>query len=126
MPATDLAHHYHYAGAFLLFCLGLYSVIAQPNIIKKILGLNIMETSVFFLMVSLGYVEDGVVPLAAEGVEAARMVNPVPQALILTGIVVAVGTTAIALALATMIHRKYGTFDVDGILREGAEGGEGR
>jgi multicomponent Na+:H+ antiporter subunit C len=123
LPAIDLAHHYHFVGAVILFCIGLYSVIAQDNIVKKILGLNIMETSVFFLLVSLGYVDGGVAPLAAEGVDAARMVNPIPQALILTGIVVAVGTTSIALALATMIHRKYGTFDVEKILRE--EVGEG-
>ncbi len=125
MATSNFFHNYNYIAAVILFCIGLYTVIVQPNIIRKILGLNIMETSVFLLLVSIGYLEGGTAPLVREGVDTATMVNPVPQAIILTGIVVAVGTTSIALALATFIYRKYGTLEIDGIMREGIEEGEG-
>ncbi len=128
-----LLDNYHYAVAAVLFCTGFYSVIMRPNIIKKIIGLNIMETSVFLLLVSLGWKEGGIAPIHAGGAEAASMVNPLPQALILTGIVVAVSTTAVALSLVILLYRQYGTLDVDRLMREeelevpaaGPEGGEG-
>jgi multicomponent Na+:H+ antiporter subunit C len=113
--------NYHYVGAALLFCIGLYSVIVQKNIIKKIIGLNIMETSVFFFLVSLGYLKNGVAPIYGAGVEPHQMVNPIPQALILTGIVVAVSTTAVALSLVILLYKQYGTLDVDRLMREEEE-----
>lgn len=113
-----LLHNYHYAAAMVLFCLGLYTVIVRGNIIKKLIGLNIMETSVFFFYISLGYLEGGIAPIRVGGADPSRMVNPIPQALILTGIVVAVSVTALALAMVILLYRQYGTLDVDRLMRE--------
>ncbi|MBC7253707.1 MAG: cation:proton antiporter subunit C [Actinobacteria bacterium] len=112
----------------VLFCVGLYTVIVRRNIIKKLIGLNIMETSVFFFFVSLGYLDGGIAPIHAGAADPARMVNPIPQALILTGIVVAVSVTALALSMVILLYRQYGTLDVDRLMREeepeAAEGGK--
>ncbi len=112
-----LFHNYHYIVAMLLFCIGLYTVIVRRNIIKKLIGLNIMETSVFLFLISLGYLENGIAPVRAGGADPSRMVNPLPQALILTGIVVAVSVTALALSLVILLYRQYGTLDVDRLFR---------
>jgi len=111
MSLRAILHNINYAVAAVLFLMGLYTVLVKPNIIKKLMGLNIMETSVFLLIVSIGMVNDGRAPVASEGVKAAQVVNPIPQALILTGIVVAVSTTAIGLALCLKVHDTYGTLD---------------
>lgn len=110
-----LANNANYLTAMLLFSLGLYTVIMRRNIIKKIIGINIMETSVFLFLVSIGYLEGGIAPVMVEGATPLLMVNPIPQALILTGIVVAVSTTALALALAVRLHKHYGTLNIDEI-----------
>jgi multicomponent Na+:H+ antiporter subunit C len=102
----------------LLFCIGLYTVIMRRNIIKKIIGLNIMETSVFFFLISIGYLEKGIAPIHLGEAEASQMVNPLPQALILTGIVVAVSVTAVALSMVILLYQQYGTLDVDHLMRE--------
>jgi len=106
----------------ILFCLGLHTVIVRRNIIKKLIGLNIMETSVFFFYISLGYLKEGIAPIRVGGAEPARMVNPIPQALILTGIVVAVSVTALALSMVILLYRQYGTLDVDRLMREEEKG----
>lgn len=103
----------NYLVAMSLFSLGFYALIMQRNIIKKIIALNIMQTSVFLLIVSIGYLKDGIAPIMVEGAETAEMVNPLPQALILTGIVVAVSTTALALALVVKLYKHYGTLNAD-------------
>lgn len=113
-----LLHNYQYVAAMLLFCIGLYTVIVRRNIIKKLIGLNIMETAVFFFYISLGYLNGGIAPIRVGGADPSRMVNPIPQALILTGIVVAVSVTALALALVILLYRQYGTLDVDRLFRD--------
>ena len=113
-----LLHNYQYVAAMLLFCIGLYTVIVRRNIIKKLIGLNIMETAVFFLYISMGYLDGGIAPIRVGGADPSRMVNPIPQALILTGIVVAVSVTALALALVILLYRQYGTLDVDRLFRD--------
>ncbi|MDD3718015.1 MAG: cation:proton antiporter subunit C [Actinomycetota bacterium] len=119
-----LFHNYHYIASMLLFCIGLYTVIVRRNIIKKLIGLNIMETSVFLFLISLGYLDGGIAPIGIGGADPSRMVNPLPQALILTGIVVAVSVTALALALVILLYRQYGTLDVDRLFRDEETGGE--
>ncbi|MEJ5186018.1 MAG: cation:proton antiporter subunit C [Candidatus Geothermincolales bacterium] len=117
----NLWHNYHYAVAMVLFCVGLYTVIMRRNIIKKIIGLNIMETSVFLFLISIGYRKGGVAPIHAEGLDPSRMVNPLPQSLILTGIVVAVSVTALALSMVILLYRQFGTLDVSRLFREETE-----
>jgi multicomponent Na+:H+ antiporter subunit C len=116
-----LLHNYHYIAAMLLFCIGLHTVIVRRNIIKKLIGLNIMETAVFFFYISLGYLDGGIAPIRVGAADPSRMVNPIPQALILTGIVVAVSVTALALALVILLYRQYGTLDVDRLFRDEGE-----
>jgi multicomponent Na+:H+ antiporter subunit C len=117
----NLLHNYHYIGAVILFCIGLYTVIVRRNIIKKLIGLNIMETAVFFFYISLGYLDKGIAPIHVNGADPSRMVNPLPQALILTGIVVAVSVTALALSLVILLYRQFGTLDVDHLMRDDGE-----
>ncbi len=101
-----------YVASVVLFCIGLYCVITKNNLIKKFIGLNIMETSVFAFIVALGVVDGGDAPIMGAGARA-PFTNPIPQALILTGIVVAVSTTALALSLVIRIYEHCGTIEAD-------------
>jgi multicomponent Na+:H+ antiporter subunit C len=104
---------YNYWIVILLMMTGLYVVIASHNLIKKILGLNIFQTSVFILYISMGKVEGGTAPILVEGFP--RYANPLPHVLILTAIVVGVATTALGLALVVRIYRAYGSVEEDEI-----------
>lgn len=105
--------HYNYWVVILLMMAGFYTVISRGNLIKKIAGLNIFQTSVFILYISIGYIEEGTTPIIAEGFT--RYSNPLPHALILTAIVVGVSTTALGLALIVRIRETYGTIEEDEI-----------
>jgi multicomponent Na+:H+ antiporter subunit C len=100
---------YNYEIAIILAMIGFYIVISRGNLVKKVAGLNIFQTSVFILYISMGVVTDGTVPILREGIE--RYSNPVPHVLILTAIVVGVATTAVALALIVRIKEAYGTIE---------------
>ncbi|MBW6468165.1 MAG: cation:proton antiporter subunit C [Coriobacteriia bacterium] len=101
-----------YIASVVLFCIGLYIIIAKNNLIKKFLGLNIMETAVFSFIIALGVIDGGDAPIMGAGAQA-PFSSPVPQALVLTGIVVAVSTTALALSLIIRIYRQCGTIEAD-------------
>jgi len=105
-----------YVAFMLLFCIGLGMLVTSSNLLKKLLGLNIMETAVFAFLVTAGSVDGGAAPILHAGASG-PFTNPLPQAMVLTGIVVAVSVTAVALALIVQIHAHYGTIDVDA-LRE--------
>lgn len=109
----ELLGHYNYYIVVVLMMIGLYAVIARGNLVKKVIGLNIFQTSVFILFVSLGKISGASTPVWREGVELYS--NPLPHVLILTAIVVGVATTAVALALAVRIREAYGSLD-DGQL----------
>jgi multicomponent Na+:H+ antiporter subunit C len=111
-----------YVVTVILFSIGLYALVVKPNLIKKLIGLNIMETSVYLFFIAIGDVRIGANtaswarapivdnPLAARlGLQA--MTNPVPSALILTAIVVSVSVTALALSIAVKIYQHHGTLD---------------
>ena len=100
---------YDYWAVVILMMTGLYMVIASDNLIKKIIGLNVFQTSVFILYISIGKVEGGTAPIITEGAQIYS--NPLPHVLILTAIVVAVATTALGLALVVRIHKAYGTVE---------------
>lgn len=104
----------YYIGAIILFSIGLAALFLHPNLIKKIIGLNIMDSAVFLFLAAMGYVEGGKAPIISQGVEA--YINPVPGGLVLTGIVVAVSTTALFLALTCRLYRKYHSLNLDIIL----------
>ncbi len=107
-----LIANFNYVVAVILFLIGLYAVVVKTNLIKKFMGLNIMETSVFLLIVSSGAVKNGRVPIMVEGAKP-PFVNPLPQALILTGIVVAVSSTSLALSLMIRLFQHCGTLDAE-------------
>ena len=112
----DLANHINYIAAIALFVIGLYTVLTHSNLLKKVIGINIMETAVFLFFVSIGFVNDGNSPIIDLGALGKIYVNPVPSSLILTGIVVAVSITAYSLSLIIRLYQAYGTMDLDEIL----------
>jgi multicomponent Na+:H+ antiporter subunit C len=105
-----------YLLCFLLFMVGLYGVITRKNIIKIIIGLNIMEYSLNLFFILIGYVHGGIAPIIIDAnAKMPLVVDPLPQALILTSIVIGLATTAMLLAIAIRIYKKYKTFDVSKI-----------
>lgn len=108
-----VAINFNYLVAMVLFLIGLYTIIVKSNLIKKFMGFNIMETSVFLLFISLGTVREGKAPIITAAAQKDYMVNPLPQALILTGIVVAVSTTALALSLIIRIYQRHETLNAE-------------
>ena len=117
-----LLSHYNYAIYIALMMIGLYAILARGNLVKKIIGLNILQTAVFLFYISIGKVDGGTVPViwpAADrpaGFENVPYENPVPHVLMLTAIVVGVSVTAVALALIVRIKAAYGTVEEEEIL----------
>lgn len=103
--------------AMILFGIGFTTLLLHKNMIKKIIGLNIMDTAVYLFLAAMGYIEGRVAPIIENGVTDVRhYINPIPSGLVLTGIVVSVSTTAIMLALTIRLYRKYRTLDLDEVL----------
>ena len=96
----------------LLFMLGFYTILIKKNLIKMVIGLNIMEAAVFFWVIAVNY-RGGVIPILKNGVEVVDVVNPVPQALILTGIVIGASTTAFLLTLIIEINKYANSINMD-------------
>lgn len=109
-----LSANMYYLVSVVLFVIGFHTTLTHNNLIKKIMGMNIMDTALFLFFVSIGYVRGGQAPILLPGVD--KYVNPVPSALILTGIVISVSFTAFALALVVLLYRHYGTLDADKII----------
>lgn len=105
-------------GSIFLFGIGFMILLLNNNMIKKIIGMNIMDTSIFLLFVSLGYIKGKEAPIIVDGiVHSNGYVNPIPTGLMLTGIVVAVSVTAFMLALTIKLYEKYGTLELDEIQK---------
>lgn len=100
---------FNYWVAVVLTMIGLYIVIASDNLVKKLVGLNIFQTAVFLIYITIGKVEGGTAPILKEGFDVYS--NPLPHVLILTAIVVAVATTSVGLALVTRIKEEYGSVE---------------
>ena len=105
--------HYNYWVVIFLMMAGLYVVVSRGNLVKKIVGLNIFQVSVFLLYISMGKVSGGTAPILTG--EPEIFSNPLPHVLILTAIVVGVATTALGLALVVRIREAYGTIEEDEI-----------
>jgi len=105
--------HYNYWVVIFLMMAGLYVVVSRGNLVKKIVGLNIFQVSVFLLYISMGKVTGGTAPILTG--EPEIFSNPLPHVLILTAIVVGVATTALGLALVVRIREAYGTIEEDEI-----------
>lgn len=111
----NLSHNYYYLVAVVLFVIGMHTMLTHSNLIKKVIAMNIMDTSVFLLFVAIGYIRGGQAPIMRD-IGDGFYINPLPGALILTGIVVGVSVTAYALSLVVKIYRYYGTMDADEIV----------
>jgi multicomponent Na+:H+ antiporter subunit C len=105
--------HYNYWVVIFLMMAGLYVVVSRGNLVKKIVGLNIFQVSVFLLYISMGKVTGGTAPILTG--EPEIFSNPLPHVLILTAIVVGVATTALGLALVVRVREAYGTIEEDEI-----------
>ena len=102
-----------YGMAIVIFLTGFWIMLTHSNLIKKIIGMNIMESAIFLFFVAIGYIDGGSAPIL--GLPDLQYINPLPSALILTGIVVSVSVTAFALSLVVKLHQHYGTVDADEI-----------
>ena len=112
----NLLINYEEAAAIILFGIGFTTLLLNRNLIKKIIGFNIMDSSIFLFLAVKGYVEGKAAPIITEGVTNSELyVNPIPAGLVLTGIVVSVSVTAIMLALTVRLYRRYHTLDIDEI-----------
>jgi multicomponent Na+:H+ antiporter subunit C len=107
---------YNYWVVIFLMMAGFFVVISRGNLVKKIIGLNLFQTSVFFLYISMGKIEGGSAPIIGKGISVYS--NPLPSVLILTAIVVGVATTALGLALVVRIKEAYGTVEEEEIQRQ--------
>ena len=110
---SAIAGHYSYWITILLMVAGMYILIARGNLLKKLIGLAILQTSVYLLYIAPGKLIGGTAPIIAEGHDLYS--NPLPHVLILTAIVVGVATTAVGLALTVRIKEAFGTIEEDEI-----------
>ena len=111
---STVAGHYSYWITVFLMVAGLYILIARTNLLKKLIGLAILQTSVYLLYIAPGKLIGGTAPILADGY--AVYSNPLPHVLILTAIVVGVATLALGLALVVRIRETYGSIEEDDIL----------
>ena len=119
---STLISRYNYWGYIILMMVGLYAMIIKKNLVKKIIGMSIMQTAIIFFYVTIGVKKNATIPIithrhngAADIVRAGDYINPLPHVLMLTAIVVAVATLGVALALAIKIYRHYDTLEEDEI-----------
>jgi multicomponent Na+:H+ antiporter subunit C len=115
MSPADIPGLYNYWVVILLMMVGLYIVISRGNLVKKIVGIIIFQTSVFLLYISMGKIIGGTAPILTGRPEIYS--NPLPHVLILTAIVVGIATTALGLALIVRIGEAYGTIEEDEIAK---------
>jgi len=102
-----------YIASFLLIGIGLYGMLYKRNLIKIIIGLDFVETGINLLIISIGYVKGGTAPIySLARLKPSQMVDPLPQALVLTAIVIGVAILALALSLAVRLYHHYGTLDM--------------
>lgn len=113
----DLMENRFAVTAVLLFGIGFTNMMLQQDLLKKVVGFNIMDSAVFLLLASLGYIDGATAPIVSEGtVNASLYINPIPGGLVLTGIVVSVSFTAFSLALIQRIYKRYGTTNLRELL----------
>ena len=111
-----LLANYEEAAAIILFAVGFSTLLFHRNLIKKLIGMNIMDTGTFLFLASMGYIEGRKAPIITDGVTSAeRYINPIPAGLVLTGIVVSVSVTAIMLSLSVRLYKRYHTLELDEI-----------
>ena len=113
---ANLLANYGEAVAMILFGIGFSNLLMQKNLIKKIIGLNIMDTAIYLFLAEKGYIAGRIAPIVVDNItDVEAYINPVPSGLVLTGIVVSVSVTALMLSLTIRLYRRYHTLDLDEI-----------
>ena len=108
--------NYYETVAVILFGIGLTTLLLHKNMIKKIMGFNIMDTAIYLFLTAKGYIVGWLAPIVVNNdLSVETYVNPIPSGLVLTGIVVSVSVTALLLAITVRLYRRYGTLDIDEI-----------
>lgn len=109
--------NYEEVAAVILFVIGMANLLLQPNLIKKIIGLDIMDAAVYLFLAAKGYIEGRTAPIVVDGIlDAEHYINPIPAGLVLTGIVVSVSVSALMMALTISLYREYHTLNLDEIM----------
>ena len=121
---SNLFLNFGEAVAMILFGIGFANLMFQKNLIKKIIGFNIMDTAIYLFLAEKGYITGRMAPIVVDGIqEVTAYINPIPSGLVLTGIVVSVSVSALMLSLTIRLYRRYHTLDLDEIsLRLEKEG----
>lgn len=117
MTLSGLLDSYAEVIAMILFVIGFMNLLLQHNLIKKIIGFNIMDSSIFLFLAVKGYVEGRAAPIITGAADAELYVNPIPAGLVLTGIVVSVSVSAVMLSLTIRLYGKYHSLDIDVIMK---------
>ena len=113
---ANLFNNYGEAVAMILFVIGFGNLMLQSNLIKKIIGLNIMDTAMYLFLALKGFIGGRKAPIVTDGVQSVEAyINPVPSGLVLTGIVVSVSVSALMLSLTIRLYQRYHTLDLDEI-----------
>ncbi len=110
---------FNYIASFFLICLGFYTIVTKYNLVKTVIGMSVMDYGVNLLIISIGYTPGGTAPIftAGELKQASYFVDPIPQALTLTSIVIGACVTAMSMSLVIRLHESYGTLDTREIRR---------
>lgn len=124
MNVGNLFANYQEAIAMIMFAIGFSNLLLQKNLIKKIIGFNIMDSSVYLFLALKGYIAGHKAAIVVDGVQSVdAYINPIPSGLVLTGIVVSVSVTALMLSLTIRLYSRYHTLDLDQITTEVKKGG---
>lgn len=116
MDVANFLTNYEEAVSMILFGIGFSNLLMQKNLIKKIVGMNIMDTSVYLFLALKGYIAGHKAPIVVDGIQSVdAYINPIPSGLVLTGIVVSVSVTALMLSLTIRLYNRYHTLDLDEI-----------
>ena len=109
--------NYEETVAVILFCIGFSTLLLHKNLIKKVIGMDIMDSAVYLYLASQGYIQGRVAPIVVNGVQSMEAyINPIPAGLVLTGIVVSVSVSALMLALCVRLYYRYHTLNLDEII----------
>ena len=121
---SNLLLNFGEAVAMILFGIGFSNLMFQKNLIKKIIGFNIMDTAIYLFLAEKGYITGRMAPIVVDGIQdVSAYINPIPSGLVLTGIVVSVSVSALMLSLTIRLYKRYHTLDLDEIsLRLRKEG----
>ncbi len=118
--------NYPYFVSVILFSIGCYMILSQSNLVKKVIGINIMESAIFLFFVAIGNIRGGLPPVLSHYQSGpdpqAVYINPLPSALVLTGIVVSLSVTAFALSIVVKLYNYYGTIETTEIIKLRSEG----